>query len=68
MSSDFLPPALVIIFSLNIGLFGLVGMLGVLVVPFSRRLIDMVVAWYATVKAVQTAAGALSSSHALRLM
>ncbi|KAG2121533.1 major facilitator superfamily domain-containing protein [Suillus cothurnatus] len=58
-----------IIFSLKIGLFGLVGMLGVLVVPFSGRLIDRVVPWYATLiatslllvsQAVQTAAGGIN--------
>jgi hypothetical protein len=69
MSSDFLLPELEIIFSLKIGLFGLVGMLGVLVVPFSGRLIDRVVPWYATLiatslllvsQAVQTAAGGIN--------
>ncbi|KAG2114358.1 major facilitator superfamily domain-containing protein [Suillus discolor] len=55
--------------TLIIGLFGLVGMLGVLVGPFSGRLIDRLVPWYATLvatgvllisQAVQTAAGGIN--------
>lgn len=68
-SSDFLPPGLETVFSLIIGLFGLVGMLGVLVGPFAGRLIDRLVPWYATLiatglllvsQAVQTAAGGIN--------
>ncbi|KIJ61089.1 hypothetical protein HYDPIDRAFT_116344 [Hydnomerulius pinastri MD-312] len=57
--------------TLDIGLFGLVGMLGVLVGPFTGRLIDRLVPWYATLvatflllvfQAVQTAAGGINVS------
>ncbi|KAH7927665.1 MFS general substrate transporter [Leucogyrophana mollusca] len=52
-----------------IGLMGLVGMLGVLVVPFMGRLIDRLVPWYATLittvlllvfQAVQTVGGGVN--------
>ncbi|EIW81521.1 MFS general substrate transporter [Coniophora puteana RWD-64-598 SS2] len=52
-----------------IGLFGLLGALGVVVVPFMGRLIDRIVPWYATListifllvfQAVQTGAGGIS--------
>ncbi|KAF8839134.1 MFS general substrate transporter [Paxillus ammoniavirescens] len=52
--------------TLDIGLFGLVGMLGVVVGPFVGRLVDRLIPWYATLvatflllafQAVQTAAG-----------
>ncbi|KAG0701921.1 major facilitator superfamily domain-containing protein [Suillus ampliporus] len=55
--------------TLVIGLFGLVGMLGVLVGPFAGRVIDKLVPWYATLiatslllvsQAVQTAAGGIN--------
>ncbi|KIK93630.1 hypothetical protein PAXRUDRAFT_144637 [Paxillus rubicundulus Ve08.2h10] len=55
--------------TLDIGLFGLVGMLGVLVGPFIGRLIDRLIPWYATLvatflllafQAVQTAAGGIN--------
>ncbi|EGN97821.1 hypothetical protein SERLA73DRAFT_109064 [Serpula lacrymans var. lacrymans S7.3] len=55
--------------TLVIGLFGLVGMLGVFVGPLSGRLIDRLVPWYATLVAtfmlvvfqgVQTAAGGIN--------
>ncbi|KAG1844430.1 major facilitator superfamily domain-containing protein [Suillus tomentosus] len=55
--------------TLIIGLFGLVGMLGVFVGPFAGRLIDRLVPWYATLvatgvllvsQAVQTAAGGIN--------
>ncbi|KAG1739417.1 major facilitator superfamily domain-containing protein [Suillus paluster] len=55
--------------TLVIGLFGLVGVLGVLVGPFVGRLIDRLVPWYATLvatslllvsQAVQTAAGGIN--------
>ncbi|OAX37626.1 MFS general substrate transporter [Rhizopogon vinicolor AM-OR11-026] len=55
--------------TLVIGLFGLVGMLGVLVTPFAGRMIDKLIPWYATLiatsgllvfQAVQTAAGGIS--------
>lgn len=58
-------------FRLDIGLFGLVGMFGVLVGPFVGRLIDKLVPWYATLVAtsilivfqsVQTAAGGINVS------
>ncbi|KAF8553659.1 MFS general substrate transporter [Imleria badia] len=57
--------------TLDIGLFGLVGMLGVLVGPLVGRLIDKLVPWYATLVAtsillvfqsVQTAAGGVNVS------
>ncbi|KAF8838919.1 MFS general substrate transporter, partial [Paxillus ammoniavirescens] len=57
--------------TLDIGLFGLVGMLGVLVGPFTGRLIDRLIPWYATLvatflllafQAVQTAAGGINVS------
>ncbi|KAJ7659481.1 major facilitator superfamily domain-containing protein [Mycena rosella] len=38
--------------TLDIGLFGLVGMLGVLVGPLMGRLIDLLVPWYTTLLAV----------------
>ncbi|KAJ7242991.1 major facilitator superfamily domain-containing protein [Mycena rebaudengoi] len=38
--------------TLDIGLFGLVGMLGVLTGPFLGRVIDMFVPWYSTVFAI----------------
>jgi hypothetical protein len=55
----------------DIGLFGLVGMLGVLVGPFIGRLIDRLIPWYATLVAtflllafqtVQTAGGGINVS------
>ncbi|KIK76440.1 hypothetical protein PAXRUDRAFT_18217 [Paxillus rubicundulus Ve08.2h10] len=55
--------------TLNIGLFGLVGMLGVLVGPLIGRVVDRLVPWYATLvamimllafQAVQAAAGGIS--------
>ncbi|KAH7913381.1 major facilitator superfamily domain-containing protein [Hygrophoropsis aurantiaca] len=55
--------------TLVIGLFGLVGMLGVLVGPFTGRLIDRLVPWYATLvaticllvfSAVQVGAGGIN--------
>ncbi|KIJ05057.1 hypothetical protein PAXINDRAFT_21661 [Paxillus involutus ATCC 200175] len=55
--------------TLDIGLFGLVGMLGVLVGPFIGRVVDRLVPWYATLvamvmllafQAVQTAAGGIN--------
>ncbi|KAJ8580363.1 MFS general substrate transporter, partial [Rhizopogon salebrosus TDB-379] len=55
--------------TLIIGLFGLIGMLGVLVGPFAGRVIDNLVLWYATLiatialvvfQAVQTAAGGIN--------
>ncbi|KAH7927664.1 MFS general substrate transporter [Leucogyrophana mollusca] len=55
--------------TLVIGLFGLVGMLGVLVGPFTGRLIDRLIPWYATLvatilllvfAAVQVAAGGIN--------
>ncbi|KAF9235646.1 major facilitator superfamily domain-containing protein [Melanogaster broomeanus] len=57
--------------TLDIGLFGLVGMFGVLVGPLTGRLIDRLVPWYATMVAtlvllvfqsVQTAAGGINVS------
>ncbi|KAG6379271.1 major facilitator superfamily domain-containing protein [Boletus reticuloceps] len=57
--------------TLDIGLFGLVGMLGVLVGPVMGRLIDNLIPWYATLVAtsallvfqsVQTAAGGINVS------
>jgi hypothetical protein len=54
---------------LDIGLFGLVGMLGVLVGPFIGRIVDRLVPWYATLvamimllafQAVQAAAGGIN--------
>jgi hypothetical protein len=56
---------------LDIGLFGLVGILGVLVGPFIGRLIDRLIPWYATLvatflllafQAVQAAAGGINVS------
>jgi Na+/proline symporter len=56
-------------FRLAIGLFGLVGMLGVAVGPFIGRLVDHLVPWYATLIAtvcqlifqgVQTGAGGIN--------
>ncbi|OJA11052.1 hypothetical protein AZE42_07166, partial [Rhizopogon vesiculosus] len=55
--------------TLVIGLFGLVGMLGVFVAPFAGRVIDKLIPWYATLvatsgllvfQAVQTAAGGIN--------
>ncbi|KIJ14977.1 hypothetical protein PAXINDRAFT_78210 [Paxillus involutus ATCC 200175] len=55
--------------TLDIGLFGLVGMLGVLVGPFIGRIVDRLVPWYATLvamimllafQAVQAAAGGIN--------
>ncbi|KAJ7149718.1 MFS superfamily [Mycena filopes] len=55
--------------TLDIGLFGLVGMLGVLMGPFMGRLIDLLYPWYSTLfavlllavfNAIQMAAGGLS--------
>ncbi|KIJ14980.1 Drug:H+ antiporter-1 family protein [Paxillus involutus ATCC 200175] len=57
--------------TLDIGLFGLVGILGVLVGPFIGRLIDRLIPWYATLvatflllafQAVQAAAGGINVS------
>lgn len=57
------------VFRLVIGLFGLVGMLGVAVAPFVGRLIDKLVPWYATIiasfsliifQAIQTGAGGIN--------
>ena len=59
------------IFSLVIGLFGLVGVLGVLLGPFVGRIIDKLMPWYATLiattllvvfQAVHTAAGGINVS------
>lgn len=56
---------------LVIGLFGLLGMLGVAVVPFLGRLIDKLVPWYATMiasfgllffQAIETGAGGINVS------
>jgi hypothetical protein len=52
-----------------IGLFGLVGMLGVIVVPFAGHLVDRMMPWWAAVistvfllvfQAVQTGAGGIN--------
>lgn len=55
--------------SLVIGLFGLVGMLGVALAPFIGRAIDKLIPWYATIvacfallvfQAIQTGAGGIN--------
>lgn len=58
-------------YRLAIGLFGLVGMFGVLIGPFTGRLIDNLVPWYATLiatsallvfQSVQTVGGGINVS------